>query len=258
MILISCLQVFPVKHFQSLAKERGLKMREGQIIYGLSQIIQAKKPKAFLLENVKGLININDGKTLKEITSLLIQCGYQVSYKVLESTDYGIPQARERIYIVGIRNDLYKNVFNFPNSINEKINLQNFLIDKDERFVLRGNVYQTFLKYLENKYNLGKYNLKDLLKQDYLVLDTRQSDLRLYYNKIPTLRTGRQGILYIKDNQIIKLSGLEALLLQGFDLEKAQKAQANFSQSSILAQAGNAMTVNVMQAIGTSILEYLS
>lgn len=135
--------------------------------------------------------------------------------------------------------------------------LKDFLVDSNKLFILSGSLYQTFLKYLENKYNKGKYNLNELVKQDYLILDTRQSDLRLYYNKIPTLRTGRQGILYIKNKQIRKLSGMEALLLQGFNMEMAQKAQDNFTQTSILAQAGNAMTVNVMQAIGKSILEYL-
>ena len=89
-------------------------------------------------------------------------------------------------------------------------------------------------------------------------MDTRQSDLRLYHNKIPTLRSGRQGILYVKNKEIRKLSGLEALLLQGFNREMAKKAQDNLAQTTILYQAGNAMTVNVMQEIGKSILEYLS
>jgi DNA (cytosine-5)-methyltransferase 1 len=90
------------------------------------------------------------------------------------------------------------------------------------------------------------------------VLDSRQSDLRLYRNKIPTLRTGRQGIFYIKNGKIRKLSGAEALLLQGFDQEMAKTAQENFPQSRILAQAGNAMTVDVMQNIGKRIIDYLS
>jgi DNA (cytosine-5)-methyltransferase 1 len=248
---------FPCQAFSIVGKRKGFEDERGQIIYGLSKIIQTKKPKAFLLENVKGLVNINNGKTLKDIVSLLEKCGYQVFYKVLESTEFGIPQARERVYFVGIRNDLYKWEFQFPNSKKIELNLKSFLIDENEEFVVRGSSYETFLKYLENKYNKGKYKIEELLKQDYLVIDTRQSDLRLYYNKIPTLRTGRQGILYIKNIKIRKLSGMEALLLQGFDVEMAKKAQNNFLQSSILAQAGNAMTVNVMQEIGKSILEYL-
>jgi DNA (cytosine-5)-methyltransferase 1 len=248
---------FPCQAFSIVGKRKGFEDERGQIIYGLSEIIKAKKPKAFLLENVKGLVNINNGKTLKDIVSLLKECGYNVFYQVFESTEFGIPQARERIYFVGIRNDLYRGEFYFPDNARKELNLKAFLIDEDEQFILSPSSYQTFLKYLDNKYNKGKYNIEDLLKQDYLVIDTRQSDLRLYYNKIPTLRTGRQGILYVKNSKIRKLSGMEALLLQGFDIERAKKAQDNFLQSSILAQAGNAMTVNVMQEIGKSILEYL-
>ncbi|NRA74192.1 MAG: DNA (cytosine-5-)-methyltransferase [Rickettsiales bacterium] len=249
---------FPCQAFSIVGKRRGFEDKRGQIIYGISEIIKGKKPKAFVLENVKGLININNGKVLKEILMLLEKDGYQVFWKVLESSDFGIPQARERVYFVGIRDDVYNGKFCFPNNSEKKASLRSFLIDGDSRFILKKSLYQTFMKYLSNKYNKGKYDIEELLDQEYLVLDTRQSDLRLYCNKIPTLRTGRQGILYVKNKTIRKLSGLEALLLQGFDLRKAKKAQKNFAQTTILAQAGNAMTVNVMQEIGNSILKYLA
>lgn len=248
---------FPCQAFSIAGKRKGFEDKRGQIIYGLCEIIKIKKPKALLLENVKGLVSINNGKTLRDVIYLLRECGYGVFYQVLESTEFGIPQARERVYFVGIRNDLCQREFCFPKNTKKTLNLKDFLIDEDERYILCDSSYQTFLKYLENKYNKGKYNLEELLKQDYLVIDTRQSDLRLYRNKIPTLRTGRQGILYVKNLKIRKLSAMEALLLQGFNKELARKAQDNFLQSIILAQAGNAMTVNVIQEIGKNILEYL-
>ncbi len=249
---------FPCQSFSIIGNRKGFEDERGQIIYGISKIIKEKQPKAFLLENVKGLVNLNKGKAIKDIISLLNKCNYQISYSVLESTDYGIPQARERVYIVGIRNDIYSKEFKFPKKLSTKNNLENFLISNDKSLILEGKNYETFLRYLNNKYNYGKYNLQSLLTNNYLVFDSRQSDLRIYKNKIPTLRTGRQGILYIKDNKIRKLSGLEALLLQGFDLEKAELAQRTISQTSILSQAGNSMTVNVMQEIGKNILEYIS
>lgn len=249
---------FPCQSFSIIGNRKGFEDERGQIIYGISKIIKEKQPKAFLLENVKGLVNLNKGKAIKDIISLLNKCNYQISYSVLESTDYGIPQARERVYIVGIRNDIYSKEFKFPKKLSTKNNLENFLISNDKSLILEGKNYETFLRYLNNKYNYGKYNLQSLLTNNYLVLDSRQSDLRIYKNKIPTLRTGRQGILYIKDNKIRKLSGLEALLLQGFDLEKAELTQRTISQTSILSQAGNSMTVNVMQEIGKNILEYIS
>lgn len=249
---------FPCQTFSIAGKRMGFGDERGQVIFGLKKIINYKKPQAFLLENVKGLVNINNGNTLKEIMSLLRECGYNVYFKVLESLDFSIPQSRERVYIVGIRKDLYCGEFFFPKAIENNVEIKSFLIDEDENFELKDSAYQTFLKYLNNKYNLGKFKIDELLKQEYLVLDTRQSDLRLYHNKIPTLRTGRQGIFYIKNSKIRKLSAREALLLQGFDAEMAKTAQENFPQSRILAQAGNAMTVDVMQNIGKKIIDYLS
>lgn len=249
---------FPCQSFSIVGKRKGFEDSRAQIMYYLAEIINNKQPKAFLLENVKGLVHIQRGAVLERILELLKRCGYQVFYTVLNSLYYGVPQSRERVYFVGIRNDLYKGDFVFPEPTENSCCLKDFLIDDDEVSILRGNVYKTFLRYLENKYNRGKYTLDVLLEQHYLVLDTRQSDLRLYYDKIPTLRTGRQGILYIKNAQIRRISPLEALLLQGFDKELAQKAQKTFSATVLLSQAGNAMTVGVMKAIGKAILEYVS
>jgi len=86
-----------------------------------------------------------------------------------------------------------------------------------------------------------------------VVLDTRQSDLRIYPQKVPTLRRGRHGILYTKDGQIRKLSGYEAFLLQGFSKGMAKKASLEQSNGKLLAQAGNAMTINVIDAISNTL-----
>ena len=248
---------FPCQTFSIVGQRKGFNDERGQIIYSLAKILKQKQPKAFLFENVKGLVNHNNGNTLKTILSLLQDCEYVVDYKVLSSEKFGIPQLRERIYFVGIRTDLYKRPFTFPTGTTSEKNISDFLSEIDDKFLLKGENYNTFLRYLNNKYNKGKFNLEDILKQDYLVLDTRQSDLRLYKNVIPTLRTGRQGILYIKNGKIRKLSGREALLLQGFSLEQATMAQETFKQTDILAQAGNAMTINVMYEIGKKLVEYL-
>lgn len=66
-------------------------MKGGKIIYGLSKIIKEKQPKAFLLENVKGLMSINNGKVLQSIIKLLSNANYQVFYKILDSYNYSIP-----------------------------------------------------------------------------------------------------------------------------------------------------------------------
>ena len=136
--------------------------------------------------------------------------------------------------------------------------IEDFLCDTREEFVFdeTQKSFKTFQNYLSNKYNINKYNLQEILEKDYLVLDTRQSDLRLYNNRIPTIRRDRQGILYVKNKKLRKLSGYEALLLQGFTPKHALIAKENQTNKNLLAQAGNAMTVNVISAIAKKIYEY--
>ena len=118
--------------------------------------------------------------------------------------------------------------------------------------------YKTFLRYLDNKYNRGKFSIEKLLKEEFLVIDTRQSDLRLYYCKTPTLRKGRHGILYVRNGKFRKLSGYESLLLQGFPKKISKKVKGKIPDTDLLSQAGNAMTVNVVKSFGQSLSDYIS
>jgi len=247
---------FPCQTFSIMGDRCGLDDYDrGQVIYGIAKVIKEKKIKYFILENVKGLTNHDKGRTFKIIQKLLIELGYKIEYKVLNSINFGVPQMRERIYIVGIRNDIESN-FIFPNGKEYDYRVEDFLCDEDENLYIDNNSsrYNTMLKYLNNKYNKGQYSLNELLKEEYLVIDTRQSDIRLYRNKVPTIRKGRQGILYVKNNKLKKLSGYEALLLQGFPKEYALKVKGEISNSNLLAQAGNAMTVNVISAISENLI----
>jgi len=252
---------FPCQAFSIIGGRCGLNDEDrGQIIYYLSRIMEEKKTKYFILENVKGLVNHDKGRTFNIIKNILDEIGYKIYYKVLNSLDFGVPHMRERIYIVGIRSDLYKGFdFEFPESKKSNKNLKDFLIDTDESLILDKNskTYPTFIKYLNNKYNQGKYNLDTLLLEEYLVLDTRQSDLRLYRNKVPTIRKGRQGILYVKNGKLRKLSGLEAFLLQGIPLNLVNKIKDKISNSQLLGLAGNAMTVNVIEEIARNLDIYM-
>ncbi|MBQ6907072.1 MAG: DNA (cytosine-5-)-methyltransferase, partial [Clostridia bacterium] len=231
---------FPCQTFSIVGKREGFSDSRGQIIYGLIKILKEKNIPYFILENVKGLVNHNNGETLKTIIKALDDAGYNVDYRVLNSEDYGVPQLRERIYFVGIKKDISKGAFNWPKPT-DKPNIKDYLIDTDNEVLDMNN--PTWQKYLNNKYNRGNFDFEKLLKEDYLVLDWRQSDLRVYKGKVPTLRTGRHGILYVKNGKLKKLSGYEGLLLQGFPKSLAEKSR-NVSNSKILSQAGNAMTVS--------------
>lgn len=248
---------FPCQSYSIVGQRKGLEDLRGQIIYGLIEILKAKSVPYFILENVKGLVNHDKGQTIKIILEEMYAAGYKVEWKVLDSVNYGVPQMRERVYFVGVKKDLAtdKKKFIWPNEV--KIpNLSDYLIDT-ENGILDHENDTTFKKYINNKYNIGKFNLVEIISEDYLVLDTRQSDLRLYRGKVPTLRTGRHGILYVKDRKLKKLSGYEALLLQGFSKEVAEKSRGKLTEGKLLSQAGNAMTVSTIAAIGKQLMNYI-
>lgn len=242
---------FPCQTFSVMGQRKGMGDERGQIVFSLIKIMTAKNLKYFILENVKGLISHDNGNSFKVILKELEEAGYRVFYKVLNSIDYGVPQMRERIYFVGIRKDLVSDdfEFNFPKP-QEKVRVKDYLISVKELELDEKEVtYGTFLKYIENKYNKGQYNIKEMLERDYSVIDTRQSDLRIYHDRVPTLRTGRHGILYVRNGKFRRLSGYESLLLQGFPKTIARKVDGVVKEMYLLRQAGNAMTVNVIEAI---------
>lgn len=250
---------FPCQTFSIIGTRCGLNdEKRGQVIYGLVEILKAKNVKYFILENVKGLVNHDKGNTLNTVLNLLNDSGYKVYHKILNSLNFGVPQMRERIYFVGIKKELIESnfTFDFPQHGSSEIKIEECLIDDEElTFDERVSSYQTFSKYLNNKYNKDKYQINDLLSEDYKVIDTRQSDLRIYDKKTPTLRRGRHGILYVKDKKFRKLSGYESLLLQGFPKKYADKAKGQISNSKLLQQSGNAMTVNVIEEISKQLMK---
>ena len=250
---------FPCQTFSVIGQRKGMGDPRGQVIYGLIKIMVAKNLKYFILENVKGLTNHEDGNTMKVILNELDTAGYKVFYKVLNSIDHGVPQMRERIYFVGIRKDLVSNDFDFvfPEKQPQPHVSEYLIDDKELSFSEKQESYQTFLKYLNNKYNKNNFSVENLLSKDFSVIDTRQSDLRVYTNRVPTLRTGRHGILYVKNGKFKKLTGYESLLLQGFPKELAQKVDGVIQEINLLKQTGNAMTVTTIEAIGRELFKTL-
>lgn len=247
---------FPCQAFSIVGKRKGFEDERGKIIFSINKILNSKNIKYFILENVKGLVNMDNGKTLRNILKLLSKSGYFVHHKVLNSFNYGTPQLRERVYFVGIKKDLPNTSYYFPESSNiTDYELAESLIDENPDLVLQEDTkkYETFIRYLNNKYNNGRHSPVDLLKENYLILDTRQSDLRLYRGKIPTLRMGRHGILYTKEGCFRYISGKEALLLQGFSKDYLSKIEHK-SNTALLSQAGNAMTINVISSIAKNLI----
>ena len=92
---------FPCQSFSIAGKRRGFDDTRGTMFFEVARILQDKKPKYFILENVKGLLNHNGGRTFATIIEVLTDLGYQVQWQILNSKFFGVPQNRERVYIVG-------------------------------------------------------------------------------------------------------------------------------------------------------------
>lgn len=247
---------FPCQTFSVIGRQAGFSDDRGQIIFHLSRILQEMKPKCFLLENVKGLVRHDNGKTIKRIVEELESSGYSVSYKVISSLDCGVPQMRQRVYFIGIRKDISSNLADFvwPDIIQQP-NLRDYVFC--DKSITKENL-EIFERYLKNPTNQGKYTIKDLSTMNNKILDTRMNDLRIYDNKCPTLRAQRDGIYYVLNNKIYQLTGYEALILQGFPKEYADRVKNVVTDRHLLMQAGNAMTVNVIKLLGECIIKYLS
>ena len=107
---------FPCQAFSHAGLKKGFEDIRGTLFFDVARILKEKRPKAFLLENVKGLVSHDKGNTFKTILETLNELGYDVHYKILNTKDFNIPQNRERIYIVGFLKEAVSNssVFEFP------------------------------------------------------------------------------------------------------------------------------------------------
>jgi len=245
---------FPCQTFSVIGRKAGFSDERGQTIFHLIRIINETRPMCFILENVRGLVSHDKGATINKIMTEFDNIGYSVVYKVLNSLDYGVPQMRQRVYFIGFRNDLSMDInsFEWPKPVPIP-SLSEFLIDEN---LASSERLEILHYYLNNPTNQGKYSIDDICQMEGKIIDTRMSDLRIYEGKCPTLRAQRDGILYVKNKKIYQLTGYEALLLQGFPKEYADKVKGSVSDRHLLMQAGNAMTVNVIRALGHSIKNF--
>lgn len=119
---------FPCQGF-SLSGPRKLDDKRNVLYRQYVRIVKAKKPMVFIGENVKGLLTMGGGEIIKAIINAFSDCGYNVSYKLLNAKYYGVPEDRERVIIVGIRKDLSLKDFEFPAPSNKLITLKQALKD---------------------------------------------------------------------------------------------------------------------------------
>lgn len=120
----------PCQSFSLVGKQRGLEDTRGTLFYEYARLIDEIKPKVFIYENVRAVVSHDNGKTWKKMQEVFSELGYNFSWKVLNAKDYGIPQNRERLFVVGFRNDLkLTSSFSFPEPIELTKKMKDFLMD---------------------------------------------------------------------------------------------------------------------------------
>lgn len=155
---------FPCQPFSILGHRKGVSDFRFNVLKGLFKIISDKKPESFLLENVKGLKFINGGREWKKIMNFLKFLNYKILWRIFNTLDFGLPQSRERIYIIGIRNDLPLPSLSSP--IDLRFSLKELLIDRKCDHNFKDKDHNFLEKYLGNKYNnQKKINIYDLIKK---------------------------------------------------------------------------------------------
>jgi len=150
---------FPCQAFSIAGKRGGFEDTRGTLFFEVAEIIKSKKPKAIFLENVKGLRSHDKGKTLATILNVLRKdLGYYVPEpKIMNAKKFGVPQNRERIFIVGFRNDLDVTDFTYPKPVKEKPIL-NDILEKDEvsvKYYLSERYLETLRKHRKRHESKG-------------------------------------------------------------------------------------------------------
>ena len=210
---------FPCQAFSMAGKRKGFDEARGTLFFDVARILAHKKPRNFILENVKGLLSHNKGKTFKTILGILSDLGYIVEWELLNSKNYGVPQSRERVYIVGhLRGQSQPKVFSFRKST-EKSNQKPKLLTK----------------------NLG---------QAQRVFSTNGVSVSII--ALGGGQGAKTGLYEVKKGtQIRRLTPIECERLQGFPDNWTE----GLSDTQRYKCLGNAVTTNVIEWIGKQLYE---
>ena len=226
---------FPCQPFSLLGKKEGVFDKRSNIMLHCIKVIKLKKPKVFILENVKNFCHIQNSLPYRYLLSSLQSTkSYKLYVKILNTNDYGIPQNRERIYIIGIRSDILSKQFEFPCSVECKP-LDNFLVTKTYFNILpKRNAMKVIKKYSLN------------LEDNHVIACAGYGNYMT--NMCPTITCSTPMYLTKYKRYLMPR---ELLLLQGFKTDFKQVV----SDHQLRRQAGNSMSVNVLKALFTQIFK---
>ena len=229
---------FPCQPFSIIGQMKGFDDTRGTLFFHIANIIKEKKPKAFVLENVKQLVGHNKGQTLKVIIKTLQDLGYHVQYTVLNALDYGLPQKRERVLIVGHREPI---MFSYPSPVRPFKPLSEIL----EKKIDKKHIASDYIQQKRKESHTSSYKLS--------IWHENKSGNICSYPYSCALRAGA-SYNYLLVNGERRLTPREMFRLQGFP--DTYKIIANDAQAR--KQAGNAVPVNLVKAVILKLLPYVA
>ncbi len=243
---------FPCQAFSIAGYRQGFNDEKGRgnLFFDIARIIEAHKPEGFLLENVKNLKSHDGGKTFRIIEETLKSLGYHMNIKVLNSMEYGnIPQNRERIYMVGFKNETYANNFSFPEPKKLAVKITD-LLEKNvpEKYYYNGKpLYEKLEKFVKEEGKVYQWRRQYVRENKSGVCPTLTANMGMGGHNVPIIKD-KKGIR--------KLTPLECFRIQGFD-EKFILPK-NISDSALYKQAGNSVSVPVVEAVARQMMRAMT
>ncbi|MCL2110245.1 DNA cytosine methyltransferase [Microgenomates group bacterium] len=228
---------FPCQPFSMAGLKKGFADTRGTLFFQIAEIIKEKQPKVVWLENVKNLRNHDKGNTFKVIRGTLEKLGYTVYDKILNAKNFGLPQNRERIYILGFRNDLDIKDFEFPNELNTPTKVGDILEKNvNEKYTISDRLWEGHQR--RKKEHAGKGN-----GFGYSLFNERSpytSTISARYYK-----DGSEILIKQKNKNPRKITPKEASRLQGFP----DWFEVVVSDNQAYKQFGNSVAIPVLENI---------
>ena len=241
---------FPCQAFSIAGGQLGFKDPRGNMFMETARFIHNLQPQAFMLENVKNLVNHDKGRTMEVIESELRGLGYSFEYFVLNSFEYGnIPQNRERVYIVGFKDEEYANAFEKPKPIPLTRTIHDCVKHDwyEQKYYYDGTkYYPMLLEAMENQDTV--YQLRRIY--------VRENKNNLCPTLTANMGTGGHNVPLIRDKYgIRKLLPFECLNFQGFPCWF--HFPENMANCHCYKQAGNSVTVPVITRVAKAMMQAL-